>query len=111
MEITAAKHMICMLDPGLFDPMAEAGAFVPLTEVFEEEIPTSAYGEYGIRLGDTDFYKSNADIQFMPADTVIGLRQPGALDLKSEEKKAAYLERHRKVIVSIANYVNTEETD
>lgn len=111
MEITAAKHMICMLDPGLFDPMAEAGAFVPLTEVFEDEIPTSAYGEYGIRLGDTDFYKSNADIQFMPADTVIGLRQPGALDLKSEEKKAAYLERHRKVIISIANYVNTEETD
>ncbi len=108
MEMTAAKHMICMLDPGLFDPMAKSGAFIPLSDIFDGEIPASAYGEYGIRLGDTEFYKSNPDIQFMPADTVIGLRQPAALDLKSEEKRQAYLERHKKVFVSLVNYTGEE---
>lgn len=102
MEMTAAKHMICMLDAELFDEMAEAGAFVPLYEIFDGKTISSAYGEYGIRLGDTEFYKSNPNIQYMPADTVIGLRQPGALDLKNDEKKAAYLERHKAVFISIA---------
>lgn len=109
MEMTAAKHMICMLDPELFDEMADVGAFIPLSEIFGDSPTPFAYGEYGVRLGDTEFYKSNYDIQFLPADTVIGLRVPGALDLKSAEKKAEYLERHKKVFISIAEYVATEE--
>lgn len=108
MEMTAGEHMICMLDKGLFDAMAEAGAFTPLSDIFGDSIPASAYGEYGIRLGDTEFYKSNYEVQFLPADTIIGLRQPAALDLKSEKKRAEYFERHEKVFKSIVTYTAKE---
>lgn len=107
MEITAATHMLCMLDPSLFDEMAAAGAFTPLDEIFDT-VPKGAYGEYGIRLGDTEFYKSNPDIHFLPADTVLGLRIPGALDLKGSEKKEEYFKRHESVFKSIVEYTEKD---
>lgn len=104
-EITAGKHMFVMLDPALHDQMASAGAFVPLDEIFDGEIPASAYGDYGIRLGDTEFYKSDPDINFLPADTVLAVRLPAALDFKSDEKKAEYAEPYKELLRSIAEYV------
>ena len=104
-EITAGKHMFVMLDPALHDQMASAGAFVPLDEIFGGEIPASAYGDYGIRLGDTEFYKSDPDINFLPADTVLAVRIPAALDFKSDEKKAEYAEPYKDLLRSIAEYV------
>lgn len=104
-EITAGKHMFVMLDPALHDQMASAGAFVPLDEIFGGEIPASAYGDYGIRLGDTEFYKSNPDINFLPADTVLAVRIPAALDFKSDEKKAEYAAPYKELLRSIAEYV------
>ena len=104
-EITAGKHMFVMLDPALHDQMASAGAFVPLDEIFGGEIPASAYGDYGIRLGDTEFYKSAPDINFLPADTVLAVRIPAALDFKSDEKKAEYAAPYKELLRSIAEYV------
>lgn len=104
-EITAGKHMFVMLDPALHDQMASAGAFVPLDEIFGGEIPASAYGDYGIRLGDTEFYKSDTDINFLPADTVLAVRIPAALDFKSDEKKAEYAAPYKELLRSIAEYV------
>lgn len=104
-EITAGKHMFVMLDPALHDQMASAGAFVPLDEIFDGEIPASAYGDYGIRLGDTGFYKSDPDINFLPADTVLAVRIPAALDFKSDEKKAEYAAPYKELLRSIAEYV------
>lgn len=104
-EITAGKHMFVMLDPALHDQMASAGAFVPLDEIFGGEIPASAYGDYGIRLGDTEFYKSDPDINFLPADTVLAVRIPAALDFKSDEKKAEYAEPYKELLRSITEYV------
>lgn len=104
-EITAGKHMFVMLDPALHDQMASAGAFVPLDEIFGGEIPASAYGDYGIRLGDTEFYKSDPDINFLPADTVLAVRITAALDFKSDEKKAEYAAPYKELLRSIAEYV------
>ena len=104
-EITAGKHMFVMLDPALHDQMASAGAFVPLDEIFGGEIPASAYGDYGIRLGDTEFYKSDPDINFLPADTVLAVRIPAALDFKIDEKKAEYAAPYKELLRSIAEYV------
>lgn len=110
-EITAGKHMFVMLDPALHDEMAAAGAFVPLSELFDGKIPDSAYGDYGIRLGDTEFYRSNTDIQFMPADTVMAVRTPAALDFKSEKKKEEYAKRYRQLMVDIAEYTPAQEQE
>ncbi len=43
---------------------------VPLAETFEE-IPTGAYDEYAIRLGDTAIYQYYEALQVLPADTLI----------------------------------------
>ena len=103
--------MFVMLDPALHDEMAAAGAFVPLSELFDGKIPDSAYGDYGIRLGDTEFYRSNTDIQFMPADTVMAVRTPAALDFKSEKKKEEYAKRYRQLMVDIAEYTPAQEQE
>lgn len=96
MELSAGEHMVCMLDPDIYESAKAVGAFVPLSELFDE-IPASAVDEYGIRLGETEFYKSNPDIAFIPADTVIALRVPQVLSFRSEEKNEEYFERHKQM--------------
>lgn len=104
-EITAGKHMLCMLDPSLFDEMADAGAFVPLSDIFDDvQAIDCAHGEYGIRLGDTEFYKNTADIQFMPADTVIGVRRIVAKNEKNASKKEKVHTAHKNVLKNIVEF-------
>lgn len=107
-EITSGIYMFCMLDPDLHAGLREQEAFVPLTDIFDE-IPECAEDDYGIRLGDTEFYRSNGDIQYIPANTVLAVRVPSTLDIKSEEKKAELLEYHKALLRSIVEYTPEEE--
>ena len=107
-EISAGVHMFCMLDPELFAGVAEVEGFVPLSEIFDT-VPEYAKDEYGIRLGDTEFYKTNSDIQSIPADTMLGVRVPSSLQIKSEEKKQETLEKHKQLLLDIVAFVPEEE--
>lgn len=108
MEIGSGEHMLCMLDPALYEEVKAVQGFVPLTEVFGD-MPKGAVDEYGIRLGDTEFYKSNPDIGFLPADTVLAMRVKPHLSFKTEEKLDAYEERHHQLLRDIVNFVPEEQ--
>ncbi|MBR6675983.1 MAG: hypothetical protein IKL24_01475 [Clostridia bacterium] len=106
-EITSGSHMFCMLDIDLYKGLCEQGGFIPLSEIFDE-VPDGA-DEYGIRLGDTEFYKSNAKLWFIPANTMLAVRLPSTLDAKSSKKKTEMLEAHKALLRAIVEYVPTEE--
>lgn len=107
-EITSGTHMFCMLDPDLYLGLAEIGGFIPLTEILDE-VPEYATEEYGIRLGDTEFYKTTPGIQYIPADTMLAVRKTSTLDIKSEDKKAEQLEFHKQLLRDIVEYTEPEE--
>lgn len=107
-EITSGSHLFLMLDPDLYRGLAEQGAFVPLSDIFED-IPEYATEEYGIRLGDTEFYQSNEDIDFLPSDTMLAVRIPSTLDMKSDKKKTEKLEFHKELLRDIVEYTAPEE--
>ncbi len=97
--ITACEHLLCMLDPQLHTEIADNEGFVPLSEIFGDSIPASAYGEFGIRLGDTPFYNYFKDIHFLPADTILAVRTI-TLDPteKKQESQAYHMELLRKIV-------------
>ncbi len=104
MDIATCAHMCYMLDPELYRGAAEDDIFVPLSEIFGEDIPDCAYDECGIILGETAFYQENSDIQYIPKDTVIAVRIPAVLDISSDEKQAELLEIHKQFLRDIVEY-------
>lgn len=104
MEINAAKHMLCMLDPSLYEPLRDMGGFMPLSEIFGENLPESAADEYGIRLGDTAFYKEFPGVRILPADTILAVRSEEAPGIQGSKKKLEALQRHAMLLQAIAEY-------
>ena len=69
---------IYLLDRWLYDELVKGDSNVerlkPLSEIFGET-PEGAIDAYGIRLGDTEIYKSSPELQVLPEDTVICLHE------------------------------------
>lgn len=107
-EMTAAKHMLCMLDPALYEQIRDMNGFMPLSEIFGEELPDCAADAYGIRLGDTAFYKNYPGVQVMPADTIIAVRSKEAPGIADNDKKLQQLDHHAELLRAIATFVPDE---
>ena len=103
-EINAAKHMLCMLDPSLYEPLRDMGGFMPLSDIFGEDLPESAADEYGIRLGDTAFYKEFPGVRILPANTILAVRSEEAPGIQGSKKKLEALQRHAALLRAIAEY-------
>ena len=71
---------------------------VPLTETFET-IPSGAYDEYAIRLGDTAIYQYYEALQVLPADTLIVLTHPYFMGASSNEETYAQFKQLYRAIV------------
>lgn len=104
MEITAGKHMLCMLDPSLHEMVRDMDGFMPLSDIFGEDLPESAADAYGIRLGDTAFYKEFAGARILPADTILAVRSVDAPGIAGSKKKLETLQRHAALLKAIAEY-------
>lgn len=106
-EVTSGSHMFLMLDPDLYRGLAEQEALIPLSEIFDT-VPEGAE-EYGIRLGSTEFYKSNPKLQFIPSNTMLCVRKTSTLDVKSSEKKEKQTEAHKNLLRDIVEYTPPKE--
>ena len=76
-QLMTGMSSILLMDPWLYKSMiGETGETEQLQELSHVlgNTPKNAVGLYGIRLGDTELYKSNALMQSLPEDTVICLR-------------------------------------
>lgn len=104
-EMTAAKHMLCMLDPALYEQIRDMDGFMPLSDIFGEDLPDCAADAYGIRLGDTAFYQYCPGVQIMPADTILAVRSKEAPGIEGNEKKLEQLQHHAELLRTIATFM------
>ncbi len=71
---------------------------VPLAETFDT-IPTGAYDEYAVRLGDTAIYQYYEALQVLPADTLIVLTRGYIMGASSnKESYAQFKDLYRAII-------------
>lgn len=90
MEIFAGESIICMLDPGLYARVRDAGGLLPLTKVFsKEEIDTlPVYDDYSIKLSETKFAKYYSDVGDLPDDTLLCVRAKSTASLFTGREKS-----------------------
>ena len=83
------ESSVLFLDPWLYEELVSAGRLVSLDEALGYT-PETAYGEYGVRLGDTALYEQYGVMRLLPEDTVICLLKPYVAGKSSKEKYYAY---------------------
>jgi hypothetical protein len=91
---------VYLVDPWLYEGLAENGRLQKLVDV-TGVLSSSAYGEYGVRLGDTELYKYYAALRILPADTVVCLLMPYLFG-KSSNKET--YEKSKEMFKSIVDF-------
>lgn len=99
-EVMAGDCLLCFLAPDQYESVAEAEAFVPLTEIFGQ-LPEGAVDEYGIRLCETKFYKYYTAVQVFGEDTLVALKRLTTVNQmkgeKMEKSHADHMDLFRKI--------------
>lgn len=72
---------------------------MPLSEIYGENLPASAYNEYAVRLGDTDFYRYYKAVQILPADTLVVFIRSYVWGASADKELYADYERMFRAIV------------
>jgi hypothetical protein len=83
--VKTGETALWLVSPYVFDYQNLDKLALPLSELYGEEIPPSAYNEYAIRLGDTDFYKYYDSVKVLPEDTLIVLSRRFIMGSSSDE--------------------------
>lgn len=75
-QLMTGSGSVLLVDRWLYDSFIDSEGkterLQPLADVLGE-VPEEAIGAYGIRLGDTELYRNNPQLQVLPADTVLCL--------------------------------------
>ncbi len=88
--IVTGEYYLCMLDPWLYDMVAEENGFTKLSDILGYT-PEYAVSEYAVRLSDTEFGKYYEDVAKLPKDTYLCLRVPGSVkDIFGNDKNERY---------------------
>ncbi len=107
MEIFAGESVICLLDPGLYAEVRDAGGFLKLTEVLGEDFsnPDITYDESGIIFSKTDFAKFFGDSLGIPEDTILCIRRVSTMSVfKGKSKIEKIHSYHVKMFSDIVNF-------
>ena len=76
-QLMTGSSSVLLLDPSIFDSLggnAASERLRPLNEIFDN-VPDKNVNGFGIRLGDTEAYRSNPELQVLPADTILCLHE------------------------------------
>ena len=82
--LMTGEFSICMLDPWLYESLADAGRLKKLSDVLGS-VPENAVGEFGVRLGDTALYQYYDALKVLPEDTVLCMLTPYVFGATSQE--------------------------
>ena len=97
--LKTGESPILFVNEFVFDQQKLSSIAAPLSDLYGEALPESAYNEYAIRLGDTAFYQYYAAVQVLPADTLLVLSKPFFMGATSnEEVYARYEQLFRNIV-------------
>ena len=102
--IMTGESSVLFLEPWLFEKLVAAGRVARVEDVIGY-VPESAYGEYGVRLGDTAIYKAYGVMQLLPEDTVICILQPY---VAGNSSKKEYYARETEMFEAIVTFEEEE---
>ncbi len=95
-EILAGEKVICLLSPALFERVAKAGGFLPLSAYdakgkYAEKgvIPANESEAYGVKLKDLPL-ALKAGFKGLPEDTVFCVRRVSTLNLNKDKAEALH---------------------
>ena len=109
--IQTGESSVAFLEPWLYEALIadpENARLQKLSDVLGY-VPDNAYGEYGIRLGDTELYRDYGVMRNMPADTVICLFRP--LWKGGKSSKEEFYAREIQTFIAIVEYGADTQTD
>jgi len=74
-QMMTGSGAILLIDPSIFDSLGGNAQSVRLRKLSEVlgYTPEGAINDFGIRLGDTELYRSNPELRVLPEDTVLCL--------------------------------------
>lgn len=87
-EIFGSEASICLLAGDQYRMVRGEGGFLPLKEIFGEEIPEGAIDDTGVLFSETKLYKFYDAAKIFPEDTVLALRRVSTMSALTGRKKA-----------------------
>ncbi len=90
-EIFGSEASLCFLARDQYEMVKASGGFLPLSEVFGDEIPDGAVDDCGVLLRDTKLYKFYDAVHIFPEDTVVALRRLSTMSAITGKSKAEKL--------------------
>lgn len=100
--LMTGETSVIMVDPWLYESLLTAGRLANVKETLGY-MPESACSEYGVTLGNTEFYKSYGVMQLLPDDTVVCLLKPYVFGKNSDQEHYEHEKEMFKAIVSYGN--------
>ncbi len=105
-QILGGDDIICMLSLYMYEIVHAENGFLPLSEIFDE-IPQSAYDDYGIILSKTEFGNSFNGIDDLPEDTILCIRRLSTMaKFKGEKKTRAAHEASVELFKKLVTYTS-----
>ena len=90
---------VWMVSEYVYREKMHADLLMPLSELYGEEIPGSAYDDYAIRLGDTALYQYYDAFRVLPEDTLLVLSRKWVMGGSSDaETYQAYTTLYRAMV-------------
>ncbi len=90
-EIFGSEASLCFLARDQYEMVKKSDGFLPLDQVFGEEIPEGAIDNCGVLLRDTKLYKFYDAVRIFPEDTVVALRRLSTMSAITGRSKAEKL--------------------
>lgn len=87
-EMMVGNSIIYILDPSIYRSVVGEDVFLKLSEIFDGAVPEGAIDDFGVRLGDTKFYKYFSDALSFPAESIICIRRVSLMQSFSGKNKA-----------------------
>ena len=102
--LMTGESSVLFLDPWLYNMLRENGRLAKLESVLGY-VPEGAYGEYGVKLSETELYKDFGVVRLMPGDTVICILEPYVVGKSSKEK---YYDWEKQMFEAIVEYAKED---
>ncbi len=108
MEIFGGESVICLLDPGLYERVHEAGGFMRMDDIFTEDelSELDLYDACGINFSSLPFADYFTAFRDLPDDTVLCIRKVSTMSVFKGKKK--YEKLHEQHVDAFSRIVGFE---
>ena len=96
-------YYIYIMDKEVYELYKNSGVFVPLSDIYGEDLPEFANDDFSLIYSETEFAKTHTDDDALPEGAVIALKvKPYSWSKKAAAKEEAKYSVHEELFKKIA---------